>query len=133
MKNTQYRRSTPVKPTMRPSAQDIAHTGVELVELTKATLQNPAADITALAMAYRIFELDALAAGFDEKLMADATELGLKLADAYHKVQEGKRAKAEDNKTGIVGLDGKKLSKGQETSLITETVGAIAINETIET
>lgn len=125
MKNIHYKRSTPVLPTMRPSAQDIATTGVELVDITKETLKNPAADLTALAMAFRIFELDSIEAGFDPKLTEDAVALGFKMAEGYHKIQQGKRANAEENKTGIVGLDGKKMSKGQSAPLITESSTSI--------
>ena len=110
MKNTQYKPNTPVKPTLRPTAQDLATTAVALVDLTKLSLGNPVAVLTTLAMAYRIFELDAVAGRMDEKAMEEGTALGMRMADSYHKVQEGIRAKAASLKTGLVGLDGKFMS-----------------------
>ena len=110
MKNVEYKQKLPIKETLRPTAQDISTVALELVDISRKSLGNPAGVLAALGMAYRAFELDGIAGGMDEKAMTDATDLGIRMADAYHKIQEGKRAKAETQKTGLVGLDGKFMS-----------------------
>ncbi len=128
MKDIEYKLRTPIKPTLRPNAQDIATTGLAALEMCKASIQSPAGDLAALAMALHVFELEAEEAMFDKKLADDAVALGKRMAIAYHSIQQGIRAREESKKTGLIGLDGQKMKIDQPLDLSSQDVAILDDN-----
>lgn len=100
----------PIKPTAKPSPQDMAVVATHLINVVQKTILSPASVIGTLSCALELYKQNAVAIGFEQKVADECSTLGLELAKALRASGAVKsRAPIATPDTSLVGPNGEKL------------------------
>lgn len=100
----------PIKPTSKPSPQDMAVVAMHLINVVQNTILSPASVIGTLSCALELYKQNAVAIGFDPKVADECSTLGLDLAKALRASGAVKsRAPIATSDTPLMGPNGEKL------------------------
>lgn len=107
MKKIEVAKKPIIRPTDKPTPQDMVTVATALVTEAQKALLSPSAVIAALYCAYDLYAENAKASGFDADTADKCRQLGLDIAEAVRKSGIVKtRSVVAARPSGIVGPDG---------------------------
>jgi len=102
----------PIKPTHKPSPQEMAVVSTAAINMVQKSILSPAAVIACLKCSYDLYLNNALSLGFDKEAAAECEKLGATLALALKKsgvVKTGGDSPIVVPDSGLVAPDGRAL------------------------
>lgn len=124
MKAIKHRTELPIKPTAKPTPEEILTVAGHLVSVTQSSLLSPSAVVSAIRCALDVYAQNLINQGFDPKIVEQCEALGQAMAKV---VVESKKTKAPlSSGGGLLDANGNAIQSAppdEEPAEVSESTG----------
>jgi len=110
VKSIKFKPTLPIEPTATPNGSHVGTVALAIVKMAQLSLLSPAAVVSALRAAMDLYTINLEAKGFDVTVIAQAEDIGTKMAQTLLEVGE----EEEDLTSSLVTPSGRLVSPNGE-------------------